>query len=129
MPSKLHAVMFFKRPRQRDEVVGIHLHPVGMALVADQLSAMPGNLAVHGARPIPLVVLAMTIMGRRSLGSQSSIVLSTRDDLRVVGAVFQREDIPSVGSPLIDEIVAAELARDDAAQQHIVDAGVVVRKG
>ena len=89
---------------------------------------MSGNLAFHGARPIALggsghddhgpAVARVPILHRLEHG----------DDLRVVAAVFQREDVPPVGSPLFDEVVAVELAGDDSAQQDIVDARVVVGK-
>ena len=44
----------------------------------------------------------------------------------VVGAVFERENVPPVGCPLVDEIVAVEFARDDPAQQDIVNTRVVI---
>ena len=37
--GKLHAIMLLERLRQRDEIVRVHLHAVGMALIADQLVA------------------------------------------------------------------------------------------
>ena len=37
---ELHAVVLLERPRQRDEIIGVHLQPVGMALIADDLIAM-----------------------------------------------------------------------------------------
>ena len=89
---------------------------------------MPRNLAFDRARPIPFgrpryddhrpPVARIPILHRLEHGN----------DLGVVGAVFHGENIPSVGSPLIDEIVAAEFTGDDATQQYIVDAGIVVRE-
>ena len=49
-------------------------------------------------------------------------------DLGIIVAVLHGEDVPAVGSPLIDETVAAVFGGDDAAQQDVVDAGVVVGK-
>jgi hypothetical protein len=40
--------------------------------------------------------------------------------------VRQREDVPAVRGPLIDQPISRELAGHDAADQRVVDAGVVV---
>ena len=68
----------------------------------------------------------MTMTGRRSVGSTSSIAFSVADDLIVVVPVRHRQHVPAVRRPLLDEIVAGVFAVDDAAHERIVDAGVVL---
>ena len=45
--GELDAVALLERRRQRDEVVRVHLHRVGMARIADQLVAGARNLPVR----------------------------------------------------------------------------------
>ncbi len=52
--------------------------------------------------------------------------LQDLDDLAVVVPVGQREDVPAVRRPLVGQPVAVELRVDHAANQRVVDAGVVV---
>ena len=47
--GELDAVALLERRRQRDEVVGVHLHRVRMARVAHELVARARNLAVDRA--------------------------------------------------------------------------------
>ena len=49
-------------------------------------------------------------------------------DLAVVISILQRENIPAIGSPLIDQTVGVILPVDDAAKERIVDAGIVIGK-
>ena len=72
------------------------------------------------------MVLPMTMIGRRSFGIDVVHRLERRDDLVVVVAVGHREHVPAVRLPLLDEVVAGVLAVDDAADQRVVDAGVVL---
>ena len=72
------------------------------------------------------MVLPMTMIGRRSVGSPVLHRLQRADDLVVVVAVRHRHDVPAVRRPLLDEVVAVILAVDDAADERVVDAGVVL---
>ena len=97
-----------------------------MARVAHHLVARPGDLAVHRAGPVPLD-------GRADHDHRAAIRrvprlhgLERAHDLVVVVTIRQRQHVPPVRSPLVDQAVARELARHHAADQRIVDAGVVV---
>ena len=97
-----------------------------MARIAHDLVARPECLPFTAPGQYPLIVLPNTIIGRRSLGSHSSIVPQHPDDLVVVVAVRDGEDVPAVGRPLVDQAVPVELPAHHAADQRVVDAGVVV---
>ena len=106
---ELHSVMLLERLGQSDEIIRVHLHRVRMARVAHQLIAEAGDLAVDGCRPIAL--------GRLADGDHRTAVvrvpivhrLQRRDYLGIVIAVRQREDVPAIRCPLVDQIVAVEL--------------------
>ena len=123
---ELDAVLLFERLRQRDEVVRVHLHRVGMARIADDLIARAGDLAVRRRRPVALDRLAddddRPAVGRIEVLHR----LERADDLVVVVAVGHRQHVPAVRVPLLDEVVAGVLAVDDAADERVVDAGVVL---
>ena len=100
-----------------------------MALIADQLRAVPGDLAVHRARPVAFGRLADD--DHRAAIARIPVLhrLEHGDDLAVVVAVVDRETRStrrkstgrSGGS-------RGTCACDHAADQDIVDAGVVVGK-
>ena len=52
--------------------------------------------------------------------------MKTETIWRVVAAVIEGEDVPAVRGPLVDEIVAVEFAGNDAAEEDVVDACVVI---
>ena len=121
-----HAILLLERARQRDKVVRVHLQRVGVAWITDELIAMPWNLAVDSARPVPL--------RRQADDDDRAAVLlvpilhgfERRKNLAVVIAIRQRQDIPAVGSPLVHKPVAIKFAVDHTAQKHVVDTRVVV---
>ena len=91
-----------------------------MALVAD-------DLLRDRRRPVALRRLADDDHRPAIGGIPVFHRLQHAEDLRVVVAVRDREDVPSVRRPLIAQHVAVgELARHHAADERVVDAGVVV---
>src|SRR5262249_29640065 len=125
-PLELDAVARLEGTRQGDEVFRVHLHRVRMARVAYHLVARPGDLAVHRAGPVPPG-------GRADHDHRTAIRWipglhgpERADDLVVVVTIRQRQHVPPVRGPLVDQAIARELAGHHAADQRIVDSGVVV---
>ena len=97
-----------------------------MALITDDLGNRVRQFSIPRHRPIALgglgdgdhgaLVRRIARFHRRQCGR----------DLAIVAAVLDCEDVPAVGFPLLHQIVAGELLGDHPAQQHIVDAGIVV---
>ena len=120
-----HAEALLESLRQRHEIRRVHLHVVGMAGVPHHLVAVAGDGAVHGRRPPtfhraphhdhrpPVVRVPMLHAGERA------------ENLLVVVAVRQRDHVPAIGGPLLGDAVALHGLRHHAADQRIVDAGVV----
>ena len=124
---ELDAVALLERPRQRDEIPRVHLHRVGMTRIADDLIAMIRNLAADGSGPVSLRGLAdeddrTAVRGIRILEG-----LESGHDLAVVVAIRDDEDVPAVRGPLLDQPIAVVLLVDHAAEERVVDTGVVVR--
>ena len=113
---------------QGDEVRHVHLHLVGVAVVADHLLAESGDGPVVGRRPPPLGGPAdddhRPPVGRVPLLHG----LQRCQDLVVVVAVVQGQHVPAVRRPLLGDPVAVERLRHHAADQRVVDAGVVERQ-
>ena len=97
-----------------------------MARIPHHLITRPGDLPVHRAGPVPF--------GRRSDHDHRPAIrrvpflhgLEGAHDLVVVVTIRQREHVPPVGGPLIDQPVAVELPVNDASDERIVDTGIVV---
>ena len=97
-----------------------------MAGITDDLLAMAGNLSVRRARPITFDGLADHDHGTAVRGIPVVHGFERRDHLVVIVAVVEREDVPAVGGPLIDQAVVIVFGGDHAAEQRVVDARVVV---
>ena len=105
-PLELHSIVVLEGFRQRDEIVRVHFHPIGMALVADQLRAVADDLAIYCARPVAFHRLADHDHGPAILGIPLFHGLEGGDHLAVVVAVVDDENVPAVRGPLIDQVVA-----------------------
>ena len=125
---ELDAVVLLEGLGEGDEVLAVHLHGVGMAGVADQLIAVTGNLALHRRRPVTLDRSAEHDHRAAVAGVPVLHGLQGGENLVVVIAVVEREDVPAVGRPLILDFVAVEFGVDDAADQGVVDASVIQRQ-
>ena len=127
MPWNVDAVALLEGLRQRDEVLGVHLERVGMAGDSPaSCSPCLGDLAVHGRGPVTLGGLADHHDGTAIFPVPVLHGLERGDHLVVVVAVVDGEDVPAIGGPLVDQVVRFVLRVDHAAEQRIVDAGVVV---
>ena len=124
-PDELHPVVLLEGLGERDEVVRVHLEGVGMARVPDDL-VRARKLPVHRAGPVPLDRLAEDDHGPAIPRVPLLHVPQHPDDLVVVVPVRDGEDVPAVGRPLVHQAVAVELPAHHAADQRVVDAGVVV---
>ena len=108
-----------------DEVGHVHLHLVRVAVIADDLRAETGNLAIPRGGPPALCGPAHHDHGSPVIRIPRVHGLERRDDLVVVVAVLEREDVPAVRRPLVRDAIAVVGLRHYAADQRIVDAGVV----
>ena len=115
----------FEGLRQGDEVGHVHLHVVGVARIAHHLVAEAGDGTVPGGRP-------PTLGGAADDDHRPAVVripflhgLERRQHLVVVVAVVQRQHVPAVGRPLVGDLVSLHGFRHHAADQGIVDTGVV----
>ena len=125
-PLELDVVAPLEGGGERLEVLRVHLHGVGVAGIAHHLIAALGNLAADGGRPIALHRLADE-RDRPAIGGIHVVErLQRRHHLLVIVAVGDGEDVPAIGGPLVHQVVAGELGVDHAADQRVVDAGVVV---
>ena len=93
----------FRTFGQRDEVLGVHLERVGMAGEAQQLLPRLGNLAVHGRGPVTLRRLTDYHHGPAIFSVPLLHGLERGDDLVIVVAILDGEDVPSIGGPLVDQ--------------------------
>ena len=96
-----------------------------MARIADDL-VHARELPVHRAGPVSLDRLAEHDHRPAIARVPLLHVPQHADDLVVVVAVRDGEDVPAVGLPLVDQAVPVELPAHHAADQRVVDAGVVV---
>ncbi len=124
--DELHAILLLECLGESDEVLRVHLQRVGMAGVANDLIVMAGNFSVRRIGPIALDGLADDDHRTAVVGIPVLHGLERGHNLVVVVAVVEREDVPAVGGPLIDQAVVIVLGSDDAAEQRVVDAGVVI---
>ena len=113
---------------QGDEVRHVHLHVVGVAVVAHHLVAKARDRPVLGGRPPALHGAAHHDHGPPVVGVPVLHGLERAQDLVVVVAVVEREHVPAVGRPLIGDSVAVQRVGDHAADQRVVDPGVVERQ-
>ena len=117
-----------ERLRQGDEVGRVHLHVVGVAGVPHHLLAVARDGAVHRGRP-PALHRVPDHDHRPAVARVPLLHGGERGEhLRVVVAVFHRNHVPAVGRPLVGDAVALDLRRHHAADERIVDAGVVERE-
>ena len=111
---------------ERDEVGHVHLHLVGMAVIADQLLAEPGDSAVGSGGP-PALGGAPDHDHRAAVVRIPPLHRPHGGEDFVVGvAVVERQHVPAVGCPLLGDVVPVHAVRHHASLQPVVDAGVVV---
>ena len=116
---ELDAVPILERAREPDDVVGVHLEAERVARVAD-------DLVLYGNGPIAFGRLADDDHRTAIVGVPRFHSLERVEDLSVVVAVGDVQDVPAVRRPLIAQPVVLELRMHHAANQRIVDARVVV---
>ena len=100
-----------------------------MAVIPDELVAKAGNVPVVGGRPPSLGRLPHH--DDRPAIARIPVLHCPQggQDLVVVVAVLERDHVPAVRRPLVlDHVALGELRSDDAADERIVDTGVVVRE-
>ena len=97
-----------------------------MAFVADNLVAVAGDVAVDRAGPPALDGVAHDNHRAVVGGVPVFHRLEDAQNLVVVVAVVNSEDIPAVRCPLVLDAIAVILRLNDAADKLIVDARVVV---
>ena len=93
---ELDAVVLLERLGEGQEVFAVHLHGVGVAGVTDQLIAITGNFALHRGRPVALHRPAEHDHGPAVAGVPVLHGLQGGENLVVVVAVIEREDVPAV---------------------------------
>ena len=110
------------------EVVAVEREAVGVAVVADDLVAVAGDAAVDRRGP-PALHRAPHHNHRAAVGGIPVFHgLQNAHHLVVIVAVVYGEHIPAVCGPLVFNAIAVVLRLYDAADEFVVDAGVVVRQ-
>jgi len=93
-------------------------------------SVVAGDLSLRGCGPVALDGFADRCDRAAIVRIHFIHGFEHRGHLAVVVAILQSENVPAIGCPLADEIVAVETGGDDAADfaayQAIVDARIVV---
>ena len=121
---ELDPVAPLERLGERDEVLAVHLERVGVRGIADHL-VPAADLAVPRRRPPSLRGVPDEHHGTPVVCGPLLHGLERRQHLVEIVPVVDGEDVPSEGDPLLGNVVALVLWLDHAADQRVVDTGVV----
>ena len=96
-----------------------------MAWITDDL-IHAGKLSIDGAGPIALGRFAEDDHWTAVRRIPIVHLLQYPDDLVIVVAIGYGEDIPAIRCPLIDQAIALKSPMNHAANQRIIDPGIVI---